>query len=280
MKISVKKFQSHLLTTMHSKSLVIDGKKVLITGANYQARNHGQLGCFDLGFIFEGDIADATRGNFISCWESSHAMRYEGSDIQLDLQKKKYRLESQNDKYIPIILAARKSSNLSQLDCVQNMAFQSAFDHSKRNINILTPNLNDPFIIDCIVQALRRGVCIKIILSKNFNDSRENNIIAGGTNDTTVKNLYFNFARYKNHLQIKWYANKKGQVIIGSSANSSHAKYASFDNEVAIIGSANLDKQSIRHARELNFVVGHKTTVLEWDQIMYQKVFDRSKNID
>lgn len=275
---------------LHSKALIIDGTQAIITGANFQARNQGPNASFDLGFSFSGNIANSLRAHFITTWNSENTKSENGKNTILTLQSN-HTIESENSqKFLmdmdfkelsqlrqPIAIAARNVKNFPGSEKnVQNIAFKVAFEKAKAHIHLISPNLNADLITDRIISAVKRGVIVNIVLPRHFNDSRQRTM-GGGTN-THVCKLYRRLDQ-KDHkkLNIKWYRglNEKNTDEI---KNLLHAKFSIFDH-VCITGSANLDRHSIYHGRELNIVIEDKSIVSKWNDKIFNPIFERSQSV-
>lgn len=275
----------------HSKALIIDGKQAIITGANFQARNHGPNASFDLGFSFSGDIAHSLRAHFITTWNSENSKSENGKETALAINNNSTMESKDGQKWLaeidfketspeqPIVAAARNVKNFPGSEKnVQNISFRLAFDNAKNNIYLISPNLNADLIKDLIINSVKRGVIVYIVLPKHFNDSRQKIMGGGGTNHTNVCNLYSRLEQ-KDHknLNIKWYADLN-ETDKNKNKNLLHAKFSIFDN-VCITGSTNLDRHSIYHGRELNIVVEDKQIVSEWIDKIFIPLFQRGQSV-
>ena len=63
-------------------------------------------------------------------------------------------------------------------------------------------------------------------------------------------------------------------------ALASHAKYTSVDDEIAIVGTANMDTQSWNKSREVNVVVDDAPTVAAWDAALFEADFERAVPVE
>ncbi|KAF5271650.1 hypothetical protein FQR65_LT05271 [Abscondita terminalis] len=277
---------------LHSKSLIIDGKHAIITGSNFQARNHGPNASYDLGFSFSGDIANSLRTHFITTWNSKNSKSENGEETLLTINNNSTIEPEDGQEFLtqmdfkeisqleqPIVIAARNVKTFPGSEkSVQNIAFRLAFANAKTYIHLISPNLNADLIKDLIISSVKRGVIVNIVLPKHFNDSRQKMIGGGGTNHTNVCKLYRRLEQ-KDHknLNIKWYVglNEKNR---DKNKSLLHAKFSIFDN-VCITGSTNLDRHSIYHGRELNIVVEDKKIVSEWNDKIFKPLFQRGQSV-
>ena len=88
-------------------------------------------------------------------------------------------------------------------------------------------------------------------------------------------------------MQIRWYSERldgvtpvDGNLDCEVGQHLSHIKYASFDNAVAIVGSANMDNQSWNRSREVNVVVADADAVASCDQQLFGVEFDGAVVVD
>src|SRR5690606_22264670 len=149
-----------------------------------------------------------------------------------------------------------------------------AFAAARSHIRIQTPNLNDDAAKAGLVDAVKRGVRVEIVLSKGFNDLTEQAPGQGGTNEENVAMLHEELAAAGvtdicNKLQIRWYSRDGLYPIVGNGIYASHAKYMSIDDTVVIVGTANMDTQSWNNSREVNIVVDDAVTTRAWDATLF-----------
>ncbi len=144
------------------------------------------------------------------------------------------------------------------------------------------PNLNNPVLIKALVAAAHRGVKVELLLSKRFNEQRESALGAGGTNAKAVKKLK-SLSKNSSNLDIRWYVAPGGNEPVEenrSGDGASHAKFASFDDHMVVIGSSNQDNQSWYYADETSLAIaGRDNTVYVRDRL-FQPAFDRSVAAD
>ncbi|MDC0254873.1 phospholipase D-like domain-containing protein [Bacteriovoracales bacterium] len=190
----------------------------------------------------------------------------------------------------------KKQKSISQgynIDNTQDQAYIAAFGSAKKHIHILTPNLNDDDAIKSLAEAVSRGVKVKLITTFGFNRSTENYPGQGGDNRKGYCRLYKaalkltkDEKKVKNFLHLRWYTRPDGVRIDDSKSvvddagtgrpDAMHAKYATIDNELAIVGTANMDTQSWNHSREINLAVDSKEVTIAWDKKLFTGVYKRS----
>ncbi len=181
----------------------------------------------------------------------------------------------------------------------QNSAFLAVFKHAKSHININTPSFNSWGFLHGILDALSRGVDVNIVLSKNYQDYN-GPIQEAGKNSKAVKSLMKERKRIVKDfggdeskvgdLTIKWFVTRGGQisghrkgervekriVINEKFWNHNHTKFLVADNQVVIVGSANLDEQSWYNSREVNVIFDSHRAATKLCQKIFKNDFDRA----
>jgi phosphatidylserine/phosphatidylglycerophosphate/cardiolipin synthase-like enzyme len=295
-KVETSLFLHRVLGNVHIKTLVVDGRASIITGANVQKHHDYEAPWYDMGFRFEGEVSRALLADFDWHWAHSSARRWtcgsqsgSASDCQKPAEKivrpaTTLDLGAAEGRCSPAIVATRLgdwTSGMNSVQNPQNQAFLSAFANARQKINVHTPNLNDDDAKDALVEAVVKnpGVRVRVVLSKGFNDMAERMPGQGGDNATNVAELYtrlrdrgLDASQACLRLQVRWYSFDGTAPVEGNGARAAHAKYASFDDQVAIVGTANMDTQSWNHAHETNVVLDDAAVVKRWDA----KVFDAS----
>lgn len=293
--VEIAAYTHSILGNVHEKSIVVDGRRAVVTGANPQGHHDSGEPWFDAGFEFEGDVALALREEIADGW--SRAVRWgcgprrvRREDAQACMARAR-RMEPLDAATlapapagcVPMIIAGRPANTnpfRNRVDDPQGRAFLAAFGGAQRRIRIQTPNLNDDHARRAILDAIARDVDVEVVLSKGFNDFTENLPGQGGTNEEVVRDLYRKLrergvADACERLRIRWYSHDGITAMDGNGPRASHAKYASVDGELAIVGSANMDTQAWNHSREVNVVVGDVETAAAWDAAVFEPAFER-----
>jgi phosphatidylserine/phosphatidylglycerophosphate/cardiolipin synthase-like enzyme len=282
---------------LHVKTVVVDGRAAIITGANPQAHHNYATPWRDAGFKVAGEVAVALLGDFDHAWQKSHPWTCgaretnEFLECQGTPQPITYAIAHEpmpQDTCTPMLVTSRDAdiNPLSnRIDNPQDQAFLAAFDNATSHIRIQTPNLNDDAAKRAIVGAVKRGVRVEIVLSKGFNDLTERAPGQGGTNEDNVARLHAELAAAGvtdicKKLDIRWYSRDGLRPIVGNGIYASHAKYASVDDTVVIVGTANMDTQSWNNSREVNIVVDHAPTTRAWDDALFIPDFERGLLVD
>lgn len=206
----------------HKKLLIIDGTKAIIGGFNIADEYHGYLKkrkktWRDTGTYLEGPIASTLLKIFNRSWTT-----WKGKPIQTDSKDQSF---TTGVPVIPIFASSGKAKRRMRRLLIYSIR------NAKESVMITTAYFNPGRrILKALVHAAQKGVDIKLLLP--------------GKTDVMIV-FYAGRAYYKRLLKagVKIY-NYKGTVL--------HSKAAVFDGCWSIIGSSNLDKQSLRRNEESN----------------------------
>ncbi|MBI4843125.1 MAG: hypothetical protein HY809_02220 [Nitrospirae bacterium] len=206
----------------HKKLIVIDGTKAFTGGFNIADEYRGYfrkkiIPWRDLGISMEGPIAAELFSRFIESWK-----RWKGKALAEDYNPPDI---ARGVSAIPIFSSsARERRRMRKL-------FIQSIDSSKQSILITTPYfLPGRKILKALERASMNGVDLKILLP--------------GKSD--VKTVYYASRVYYKKLL------KAGAGIYNYQGDILHAKYSVFDAWWSIVGSANLDFQSLSRNEESN----------------------------
>ncbi len=206
----------------HKKLLIIDGKTVFIGGFNIADEYHGYLKkrknrWRDTGIYIEGPIAlimlDIFRKSW-SRWRHSFTEYYKHPHLIKD--------------GVPVIPVFANSGKARRK---MRRLFIFSIKNAKKNIFITTAYFfPSRRMLKALKASARQGIGVKLLLP--------------GESDV-MSVLYAGRANYKKLLQA-------GVEIFNYHGSILHSKTAVFDDTWSIIGSANLDKQSLRRNEESN----------------------------
>lgn len=296
---------------MHSKVLIVDGYKAVVTGANPQKFNTFGIHWHDVAFPVFGEIGIAMQHDFDDTWRrSSEVLSCDLSKLDQDAEcvlRSNGRLAHpepvarpdldldpafyQGD-CVPMIAATRRPYSIwygspLSTDNPQDAAFLALMDHAKEVIKIESPNLNATAAKKAILRAVGRGVEVRVILSLGFNAWAERMSVgpievAGGANVDTVLSLYSSLDDPEScdRLQIRWNAKRNGQPSWVQEAYSSHTKYLSADGTVVMVGSANQDTVSWYLIQETNVVIDDETVTAAYDAAVFDADWQRAGATD
>ncbi|SOO23215.1 hypothetical protein XFF6991_180326 [Xanthomonas phaseoli pv. phaseoli] len=245
--------------SIHAKSVIVDGARAAVTGANVQSRNHGENPAYDFGITVSGPSALGMRDNFTAAWNGAVNPDQETTPLPEELDFTPETAASSSTKGLRMaVLTRRPDWNLlnTNNENPQNSAFLAAVSTAQHTIQIMTPNFNSPALVQALANAANRGVRVEVLLSKGFNDERVKNTIAGGTNKSAASRLSRSVKK-KEFLDVRYFKNPMmpdNPVPNGNSAGNgaSHAKFMAVDGALVIVGSSNMDKTSWHFSGEMN----------------------------
>jgi phosphatidylserine/phosphatidylglycerophosphate/cardiolipin synthase-like enzyme len=281
--------------SLHSKYLVVDGKSVIITGANVEeVYDFNENGWHDTAYLFEGPLVKTVLEDFDEAWDK-HAKHMECKPriLQKDCQEVTYldhppRDYLNNISYnggLPVIALAKTGKNITNndVDNPQDQAWLSVMENAENYINIESPNINDDAFLRAVIETVKRGVTVKIITGKGNNDTAESIPGQGGTNVEIIKKLQETILKEipekKDKLQLRWYSRDGQGAVIGRGAKSSHTKFMSVDNKIAIVGSGNQDTQSWNQSREFNVLIDDAAATLTIENSFFNPDWDKAEII-
>ena len=281
--VTVARFQANLLGANHVKGLVVDGSRVFVSGANMSSDFFDEGNRYwDVGYRFDGAVGRGLRKDFAVAWSKGDEWRcgshgvvstHHSGDRCFSSSESPWRSlpalppvdTSASDAETaalcaPILVVGHEAHALpfptAEPDSPQAQALLTAVSGAKRILRVQSPNLNEALMIDALVAAVRRGVEVDLLLSKEHEQSGESLPGRGGPNDDTVKKMIDALGPDAcQGLHVRWFSRDGRAPIESKGAPSSHVKYLSVDDQVTIMGSANQDVQSWRNSREVNVVV-------------------------
>ena len=303
-KVETALFRHKVLGNIHIKTLVVDGRMAIITGANVQKHHDYTAPWYDGGFRFEGEVSRSLLADFDFHWAHPNTRRWtcgsrsgDASECQAKTEKivrpaTTTDLGAAQGRCTPAIVATRLGDWIPGMNSVenpQNQAFLAAFANAHSKINVHTPNLNDDAAKNALVEAVVADprMRVRVVLSKGFNDTSEKMPGQGGDNAKNVAELYsrlkargLDASQACLRLQMRWYSFDGSVPVEGNGERASHAKYASFDDQVAIVGTANMDTQSWNNSHETNVVLDDADIVKQWDAKVFDASFSRGIIVD
>lgn len=285
---------------LHSKVMIVDGRSAVTTGANVQ-RNHDTFDDnYDLGFTLHGDVAGSMRAEFADAW--SESQRWDCSNggrprfydvfgtglgpcwtanrpltpLPMALRIPVRSLARACSPMMVVTRPPAQSPFANDDANPQNQAFLAAIRGARNRIRIFTPNVNDEAVKDALAGAIARGVTVELMTGKGYQDFGENLPTRGGSNHRAFASILekardLGATAPCRYFRPRWYARERGgPAVVGNVAHSIHAKYLSVDNQVSIVGSANLDEQSFNNSREVNVVIDDPAMTAAWDRQVFE----------
>ncbi len=282
------------LGSLHSKYTIADGKTMILTGANVQAVHNfstpGRAPWHDTGVVLGGPVAAQARLVFQEAW--THAVHYACTEETCTYRDS--RVPSFPNLPYPtlgdsrMILLPKKGVGYpnSALDNPQDQGWLAAINTARTNVNVQSPNINDPHFLNAIACASRRGVKVRLLTAYGFNEGFESTPLAGGSNLEVLESFFAAVpADDRRGLSVRVLGSARptessvrrhGLFLVGNLQGVTHTKYMTVDGEVAIVGSGNQDKQSWHHSRELNVLIDDADAVAKLEAAVFVPDWKRS----
>lgn len=309
------------LSVMHPKYVIVDGKTAFVPSCNVSWERWFE-GCVEL----EGDIVGKLLAFHDRVWTAGSAgasSTDNGMDADVDARTTEHESNSASETHdtsptqsirftsdspVPTIflpsphhrnpgfsvfpLLAQSKPPMTPL----NAALLTLFANAQRSITILTPNVTSWPVLDALLDALARGVDVKIRTSKNMM-LVEQLVTAGTTTSlclgTFVKKYQAILNRHRSsdhevqrvppgkleiyyYKPIEWRRSEQDEPVL------SHFKMTLVDGEYLVLGSGNMDRASWWTSQELGvlfYVPGFDGHAL-WEGILDKRteVVFRSKD--
>ena len=295
---------------IHDKLGIVDGSYLHIGGANIQNKNNYDNPERDSGYILKGDIATQAMESFDTLWRKRRSYckvtRENGKYLAVcELQKgnvvidrDKNILKPQYEKLglgdkgcIPMtILSKRKKGFLDKQSIINSYSqgLLAGMGAAKSHLKMTSPNLNSPHILTEILKGIKdRNIRYDILLPYKRNLSQVNNIRGFGSNELSLQRLracsmrnnhgIFDNPEKRELLNPRWWVKVGDEKRdSGNGPGCYHIKYSSIDDQVAIIGSGNLDGQAMYHSSETSIVVNDPVIVETWDNFIFTPEYERA----
>lgn len=271
-------YRANLLGANHVKNIIVDNKYGLVTGAN-TSNLFNDDGLFDAGFVVSGSSTNSMSKDFIQIWRTrfpDHAGPALLPIVKVDVCLPV--LFTRNDSF-PNFSTRVQSSSI-------NWALINSVEMAENEINIFTPSLNVTEFISSIERAVKRGLTVKLILSKEYESFMQSLPTRGGTNIENIEEIFSRLdksidrKRLCQLLQIKWYSANGVNPALKSKGPNSHVKFMSVDNQVSYIGSSNMDRQSWVNSREIGLFIDSSHLASEWNKQLFNPAFQRGIDIE
>jgi len=206
----------------HKKLLLIDSQKAFLGGFNIAEEYHGYFKKTkkpwrDTGIYIEGPIASVLLNIFRKSWST-----WKGEPLRII---SKPPVSSSGVPVIPVFASSRRAKRKMR------KLFIYSIKNAKESIFLTTPYfIPGRKILKALVNAAEIGIDCHILLQ----------------GETDVKSVYYAGRRYYKRLL------KAGVKIYNYKGSILHAKTAVFDGCWSIVGSTNLDIQSLLRNEESN----------------------------
>jgi len=244
--VQVKSVHVPLLGTMHAKFLVVDNKRVVISSNNVQDRPNAEM-----AVTMEGRVVSSFRDIFMRLF-------HYGGKVPKNLplfSESNEQHETEEDVQILMVSRGMYGGLFHDVVCPQNCAWWTLMSIAKKSITICSPTFNAEHAIDGVIEACKRKVSVRLILTKNFNDKKEALPFQGGTNTVVVQKMKRRLrkAKAEEYLVVEWYIGAKETEP--RKGVHSHVKFMIVDGEMVMFGNGNMDTQSWYHSMEVNVLL-------------------------
>ncbi len=236
------RFQKNLwLTLDHTKTILVDRKKVFIGGMNI-GREY-RYDWHDLMMEVDGPVVNALQNDFNGAWAYAGLL----GDIGYAFRRRTAKKAEVHENDYPIRVLYTRTGD-SQIYRAQ----LAAIKRSRKYIYIQTPYFSDDAMLQELVNARKRGVDVRVVmpLEGNWGVMNRSNKLAANT-------------MLANGIRVYLYP------------HMSHVKAAVFDGW-ACVGSANFDKASFRTNQEINLATSDPGVVKELVERLFEPDFEQS----
>jgi phosphatidylserine/phosphatidylglycerophosphate/cardiolipin synthase-like enzyme len=303
--------ERRLWGALHSKVLVVDGYNAMVTGANAQRFNTLGNSWHDIGYRVKGTIGIALQANFDDTWKESGevtscSLENLEADAECEVVSTKaihhvpeVRVPALFDDpdldpstCLPMVAATRRAYDVDLVkfdfnnpNNPQDQAFIAMMQNAQSLIKIESPNVNDDRAKQEMLDAVERGVDVRIIMSLGFNAAaerrKEGPFEGGGANVDTVEDLLARLGDPAKceRLQMRWNSKNGTTPTWVQEPGSSHAKYMTVDGQLAMVGSANQDNLSWNLIRESNVVIDSSEVTALYDQRVFDRDWERAIDV-
>lgn len=261
----------------HSKSFIIDGRTGIIGGVNVQ--NHPEK---DMLASVHGPIVDSILQDFDSAWkQSQYFYKVEGGKASTEGAKTlppaiRGEAAAAVGPSVPMTFLSREAKNRVSEGAYANAADQgllAALGAAKREVKITTPNCNDPAVWSAIQAAAERGVKVRLMLPRFFNQYRS--IPDGANNDQFVSRFWAKLPEHaKENVELRWYTPD------GHTLTRNHTKFMAVDGAWAYIGSQNMDRQSWKFSREAGLGIDDATETQKLSHVLFDQDWEQAVRVD
>lgn len=292
----------------HTKFITIDNQISIITGANVQSlfdyTKSTDKNWLDISIILRGQLTSSLNLYFqemlkvsdrLKCHDIdlfSHQTNFPESILPINLSplnhistcettmtlvpNKLLETKSFANGNLSIMILSKLPTVNPYLDLYssyQNVADQAiilALLLAKELVQIITPNLNDPVILEVLNHVLSNSIKLQILTDQNFN-YLTSKYVQPGTNSQILLSLIDQNqeAYHSGQLQIKYFSYDGVTPVYDHDPHANHAKAIFIDKEYSIVGSQNLDQQSFQASSELGILIQD----LEITKIVKNKVW-------
>ncbi|HEX7153172.1 MAG TPA: phospholipase D-like domain-containing protein [Thermoanaerobaculia bacterium] len=279
---------------MHDKVIVVDGRWVLVTGANVERIHDAGAPWHDTGYIVQGDAAQSALAAFDGVWTNDRTYHWHCAtqSFSFDCNKRTHYLQpkrswmpafgTQRPGHVPVLAVGRNKQQLffTSTRNPQDIAWLTAMSRATSQIHIESPNINDDAFQGAVLAAVNRGVTVRLITSMGFNDAGEDAPSLGGDNleiaarlRQAVRNLPLSL---QERLQFRWYSYDGINPVTENGPRASHTKFMTVDGMLGIVGSGNQDTVSWDISHEFNLLLDEVNATSYLDNALFYPDWNRA----
>lgn len=283
LRIEARVWRHETLGSNHSKYFLQDGTRVVLTGCNIDSYydwsaavpdargavvRRARTSWHDTGLRMEGPVAAVLLGAFNSAWAQGTVAARSREPPDAAPRRRSF---ARTQYTVPLMVASKDfhTFNRSDIQNPQDVAWLYLMAHAQRHVYIETPNINDSEFQLAVLNAVHRGVEVRLITGYQAGDSVQKQwFVGGGTNEFIIQRLRAYLAAHEAPavaalFQPRWYSHDGAAAVVGYAEGASHTKFLSVDGAAFMTGSGNQDTQSWKHSRETNVVVFHARVTRE-----------------
>lgn len=238
--VNVLVYNKYLISTdgfniTHRKMIISDGVRAIVGGVNFG--DEYEQDWHDTMTELEGEIVQEIQDEFFYGW---YLCGGKEPEVKLSLPEgKKY-------GHVPMKVTFTDGTANNKQNDFENYLISCIY-MAEHRIKITNPYFSDDNVINALIEARKRGVEIDIVIPKE-NDT----LFFSSLNLNTAKILV------ENDVNVYFYLNR-----------FSHAKLYIVD-DLAIIGSSNLDTRSLKENQELSIIVHSHDFIEEIEKRVFE----------
>ncbi|MDR3476870.1 MAG: phospholipase D-like domain-containing protein [Gammaproteobacteria bacterium] len=154
------------------------------------------------------------------------------------------------------------------------IALLALLKEAQNNIQIIINNLNDPDILNALLDCANRGIKVSLTLGRYYGETAECLPFAGCTNIESVQFLLKKIEPTQHeNLSLHW-ATKENALMQNHEENTTYAKIVMVDNTHILTGSSLMDKQSLRSG-ESDILFESAEIAKKYKEKLFDHVFSR-----
>ena len=271
----------------HDKAIVVDRERAIVSNINLElpsdpsARNSrkGQT-WYQMGIEVHGEAARSVVLEMKTAWKhvgGFEASRGDRAPLIIDGKTRRSSLPELSEEplpsqaanaCVPIVSLGREVNSKDESSA--NAGLLALFANARERVRVLTPNLNARSALVGLADATKHAD-VSVVVSKGFTETLENLPGQGGGNEEVVTRKLPALIRERGgdpcKMHVRYFARveEPNKAVYGEAEGASHAKLATADGAVVVIGSQNMDTQSWEVSRELSLAIDDRAVTAKFD---------------